>query len=240
MNEIKKQDQSIVINNLVTITDGEPLTTSRIIADVFNKRHSHVLESIENLVSQLTDRNFGSLKWFTKVDYVDNHNQLRNEYQINRDGFTLLAMGFTGAKALEWKLKYIQAFNDMEAKLRDGDSLPDNRSDIAKLILKASRPQIQAIKELYPEYFLVSAPTCYLESVADKNTSYIKWIEDFNITAEWIGEFPTIDIYNNYARYSIENHFIPLGKKQFYSMLELDFGLTRRQRSDGYRYFLTA
>lgn len=40
-------------------------------------------------------------------------------YIMNRDGFSLLAMGFTGKKALEWKLKYINAFNEMERQLRE-------------------------------------------------------------------------------------------------------------------------
>ncbi len=56
---------------------------------------------------------------FAETPYVDAQNgQTYKSYDINRDGFTLLAMGFTGAKALDWKLRYLDVFNAMEAELR--------------------------------------------------------------------------------------------------------------------------
>ena len=58
-------------------------------------------------------------KMFRKTTYKDNSNRNRPMYLMNRDGFSLLVMGFTGKEALEWKLKYIKAFNKMEAIIRE-------------------------------------------------------------------------------------------------------------------------
>lgn len=56
--------------------------------------------------------------YFAITDYVDSMNRPQEEYLITKDGFTLLVMGFTGASALKWKIKYIQAFNEMEQSLK--------------------------------------------------------------------------------------------------------------------------
>lgn len=90
------------------------ITDSRKVAENFEKRHDHVMRDIETLLGGLP-KNGDTLKMFHKVMYVNEQNgQKYPMYLVNRDGFTLLAMGFTGKKALEWKLKYIDAFNKME------------------------------------------------------------------------------------------------------------------------------
>lgn len=97
------------MNELINIINDEAVTTSLLIAEYFNKRHDTVLRSIEGLISENTK------SWFQKSTYkVDGNNKSYPMYYINRDGFSLLAMGFTGKKALEWKVKYIEAFNQME------------------------------------------------------------------------------------------------------------------------------
>lgn len=97
------------MNELINVINGEVVTTSLLIAEYFHKRHDAVLRSIEGLISENTK------SWFQKSLYkVDGNNKTYPMYYINRDGFSLLAMGFTGKKALEWKVKYIEAFNQME------------------------------------------------------------------------------------------------------------------------------
>lgn len=93
-------------------------TTSRNVAEVFEKRHDHVIRDIEKIISQLgSPQNWGSL--FIKSKYIDAQNkQEYTEYLLTRDGFSLLAMGFTGEKALQWKLEYIRIFNEMEKELK--------------------------------------------------------------------------------------------------------------------------
>lgn len=238
MNLLKNQFTNEKSYNLVTIANGEPTTTSRKIAKVFGKEHSKVTRAIETLVEGIA--NFGntpSVK-FERVEIQNEQNgQYYHEYILNRDGFTLLAMGFTGAEALEWKLKYIEVFNAMEEKLRNTTDL-DNRLEIARLISSTAPSKVHAIKELYPEYFSVCSLPGTFEYLSDVNTSYQKWLEDYNITPEWIGEFPTNEIYFNYIRYCNEAKLPSMGKKLFYRMLESDFNLIRRQKTDGRRYFL--
>lgn len=78
---------------------------------MFEKRHDHVLVKIEKI---LTDSPENSGQCFFKTKYKDASGKWNTKYLMNRDGFTFLAMGFTGKKADEWKWKYINAFNAME------------------------------------------------------------------------------------------------------------------------------
>lgn len=100
------------MENLVKIENKQIVTDSRQIAEHFGKRHADVLESISKLYS--TENSVQSM--FFQTSYKDTSGKSNKVYLMNRDGFTLLAMGFTGKKALEWKLKYINAFNEMEAQ----------------------------------------------------------------------------------------------------------------------------
>lgn len=103
-------------NPIVFTKDGEVFANSRDVAAFFGKRHHHVLDAIGNLIKQ--EPNLG-LTNFRETPYVEpSTGQKYRSYDMGRDGFTLLAMGFTGTKALKWKLRYIEAFNAMEAELR--------------------------------------------------------------------------------------------------------------------------
>ena len=107
------------------------LTTSRKIAESFEKEHKEVIRTIEGqvdaegktkhlgLVTQISQRGDIPLSdYFIKTSYIGENNREYTEYLITRDGFSLLAMGFNGEKALQWKLKYIDAFNKMESELK--------------------------------------------------------------------------------------------------------------------------
>lgn len=108
------------MNELLTITNGQPAASSRDIAEHFAKRHDNVLRDIETLKKDVL--NFEEM--FFKTEIPDSYNRPQRAYLMNRDGFTLLAMGFTGKEALEWKIKYINAFNAMEQELRDKAKKP--------------------------------------------------------------------------------------------------------------------
>ncbi|WP_346962391.1 Rha family transcriptional regulator [Clostridium sp.] len=107
---------------LVKITEKnkeEILTvTSREIAEDFEKRHDHLVRDIENLIGSIPKIE-DTPNYFIETQYQNEQNkQWYKEYLLTRDGFSLLVMGFTGAKALGWKLKYIRAFNEMEKELK--------------------------------------------------------------------------------------------------------------------------
>ncbi len=107
------------MNELVFLKNDEAVTDSLTVADMFNKEHSKVIRSIENLIGGLP-KNGDTPKLFERTWYTQEQNGQRyTKYLMNRDGFSLLVMGFTGKKALEWKLKYIEAFNQMEKVIRE-------------------------------------------------------------------------------------------------------------------------
>ena len=122
------------MNNYVDIKNlnGTTVVSSREVAANFEKQHKHVLEKIAELIETIQPAE-NPARYFIASEYKDSKGEMRKEYLCTRDGFTLLAMGFTGPKAIEWKLKYIEAFNRMEAELRKAP-LTDRPGEIAKLI----------------------------------------------------------------------------------------------------------
>ena len=93
---------------LVIMKDRQAVTTSLQVAKVFDKRHDRVIRAIE---TKMTNPNFGGSGMFSKGTYTDASGKANKMYYMNRDGFTFIAFGFTGAKADQFKLKYINAFN---------------------------------------------------------------------------------------------------------------------------------
>lgn len=129
MNELK---------DLVIMKDGKAVTTSLEVAKIFDKRHDRVIRVIE---SKLTDPNFGVSEMFRESAYADASGKQNKMYYLNRDGFTFIAMGFTGHKADEFKLKYIEAFNKMEAYIRKQEfvkQLPQTPEEKIDLLLQSN------------------------------------------------------------------------------------------------------
>ncbi|MRG86972.1 Rha family transcriptional regulator [Salinibacillus xinjiangensis] len=103
------------MNQLVFIQDNQVVTDSLTVSEVFNKRHSDVLRSIQNLEcsTDFTERNFAL------SDYTDVTGRVLKKYFITQDGFSFLVMGYTGKKAAEFKEKYITEFNRMKQQLQE-------------------------------------------------------------------------------------------------------------------------
>ena len=97
----------------LTVTNGIPTTTSRDIAERFGKRHDNVLRDIEILECS---EEFSALN-FEGCAYKGGNGKLLPMYNVTKDGFVFLAMGFTGKEAATWKERYIAAFNAMETEL---------------------------------------------------------------------------------------------------------------------------
>lgn len=100
------------MEELVFLRNEQALTDSLTVADMFKKRHDIVLRAIENKIENDSTQNCG--RCFFKSKYKDAKGEWRKKYLMNRDGFTFIAMGFTGKEADAWKWKYIDAFNAME------------------------------------------------------------------------------------------------------------------------------
>lgn len=104
---------------VLCVKDGSVVANSRDVADYFEKRHGHVLDAIDGMLIQAKEAepNFRLYNYIS--DLGQGVSRTYRSYDMNRDGFALLAMGFTGTKALKFKLAYIAQFNAMEADLRN-------------------------------------------------------------------------------------------------------------------------
>ena len=103
--------------------NDQVITTSLLVAETFEKEHRNVLKSIRKLMSAT---NVAVAQMFDETTYVNEQGKEQPMFFMNRDGFTLLAMGFSGERALKFKVDYINAFNAMEAELKSQKpALPD-------------------------------------------------------------------------------------------------------------------
>lgn len=124
------------MNKLVIMKEQQAVTTSLQVAEVFGKEHKNVLRDISNL--NLDRLNFEQM--FMESTEPDLYGRDRRIYYMNRDGFTLLAMGFTGKKALDFKIKYIEAFNNMEEAIKEERiQLPSDPMKVLELIFEANK-----------------------------------------------------------------------------------------------------
>jgi len=117
---------------LVIEQDNRPVTTSRKVAEAFEKEHKNVIRDIEGLDCS---ENFRRLN-FELSSYKSLQNKEMPEYIMSRDGFTFLAMGYTGKKAAQFKEAYIDAFNKMELALRSKQAKTDSKQETINQLYK--------------------------------------------------------------------------------------------------------
>lgn len=124
------------MNNLVIMKDQQAVTSSLQVAETFGKEHRAVLKAIDDLKEGLAQK-YADL--FCEDTYI--HPQNKQAYRVvymNRDGFTLAVLGFNNSqKVLEFKLKYIEAFNQMEKEIQQ-PKLPTSQRELAMLALSAN------------------------------------------------------------------------------------------------------
>src|SRR5699024_9068936 len=103
------------MRQLVFQNNDQIVTSSRNVARDFNKKHKNVIRDIRGLL-----KNEPTKRMFYETTYIhDQNNQEYKQYLMHRGGFTLLAMGLTGKKAIQFKIKNIEAFNKMEQQLKE-------------------------------------------------------------------------------------------------------------------------
>lgn len=142
----------------VSLIEGRPATTSLAIAECFGKRHDDVTKSIRNLHANCPEefraRNFAET--FRTVAGPNNSQRQEKFFTVYFDGFILLVMGYTGKKALQMKLAYIEAFNAMKeqidklaeqerARLAEPVRNPDRLTSTDSLSTAASRKPLRAL-----------------------------------------------------------------------------------------------
>ncbi|EAB2013532.1 TPA: Rha family transcriptional regulator [Salmonella enterica] len=130
----------------INVINGQAVTSSLAIANYFTKRHDDVLKKIRALECspEFSARNFAG------AEYTDDQGKLRPCYNITRDGFAFLAMGFTGKRAAQFKEAYINAFNQMEKQLSTPSVLSDAAHNASVLYSYISSIHQVWLQQLYP------------------------------------------------------------------------------------------
>jgi Rha family phage regulatory protein len=154
------------MTELVTIQQKEAITTSLKVAEAFDKRHDHVIRDIEKLIIELNakPRHQSALPKFGESYYFNAQNKKQKMYKLNRQAFTLLAMGYTGEKALDFKLAYMQAFDEMEIQIKTMLN-----SDAYQQALEKKRQQCK--KQGYSDKWIEER----LESIEIRNELEAEW-----------------------------------------------------------------
>ncbi|MEY9066072.1 Rha family transcriptional regulator [Escherichia coli] len=138
----------------IAIVDGQAVTSSLAVANFFSKRHDDVLKKIRTLEcsASFTARNF------SVSDYTDCTGRKLPCYQITRDGFAFLAMGFMGKRAAQFKEAYINAFNQMEKQLSNPSVLSDVAHNASALYSYISSIHQVWLQQLYPMLAKAESP----------------------------------------------------------------------------------
>ena len=134
---------------------GNAVTDSLLVAKKFEKQHKHVLDAIRNIIQSAEN----SAELYVSTTYKDSTGRSNEKFIMKRDGFTLLVMGFTGSTAIQFKLDFINAFNEMERRLMAVQplyKLPDfnNPVEAARAWADATEQRMLAeksVKELQPK-----------------------------------------------------------------------------------------
>lgn len=148
------------MDELVIMKSEQALTTSLKVAETFSKEHKVVMRAIKNLAAQ----NCTVEKMFVSSTYVDSRGHEQPMYYMNRDGFTLLAMGFTGKDAMEFKVKYIQAFNKMEKLIREEKSLPQSPEEQLQLTMVVTNRLVKRMNSVEKDNEKNKADIYYLKN----------------------------------------------------------------------------
>ena len=151
------------MNDIILSTqNGEPVASSRDVAKRFGKEHKNVMQAVANLVAE----NSAAKSMFHPATF-ENRGKKYPMYLMNRDGFSLLAMGFTGKEAVQWKLKYIEAFNQMEKQLAQRPQL--SRAELMAQALIAAHDELEhkdrQIAELTPKGIFADAVSASKKSI---------------------------------------------------------------------------
>lgn len=187
------QDLTIVFEN-----NNEAVTSSRLVAEYFGKQHKSILRAIRNLncSKEFNEHNFAP------VEYTDKKGETRQEYLMTKDGFTILAMGFTGAKAMQFKEAYINAFNKMQNLLKSNDRIMQLEQRI--LTLEEAKEPFNNFSDesILQDFFKaikkeLDTKTYYIkkQNSSEKHTGQLLGVKDF--TSYHLIAKVAYDIYKN-------------------------------------------
>ena len=184
----------IIAANGFKVVEGRPVTSSRIVAEYFGKQHHHVVRDIRTLISQKPDlernANFGECS--ETINLANGATRKVPAYWMDRKGFCLLAMGFTGAKALEFKCAFYDEFERMEQAL-SGESGPDyideaQQREIQRAVGRRAAGAPKNFRVIYSalkDHFRIPRYTCLQKKDFDAALAFIQTVP-IKTRAEWV------------------------------------------------------
>lgn len=146
--------------DIISLNHGQPMTTSLKVAEVFGKRHDNVLRKLESLECSQDFRLLNFEETFQDVDMPKGATKRTPVWNMTKDGFIFLVMGFTGKQAAAIKEAYINAFNWMAAQLA-ARAQPDYANPLAtidnytSMLRKADRDNVLLERQLEDRLFLL-------------------------------------------------------------------------------------
>jgi len=185
----------------IAVQKGRPVTTSLQVAEVFGKRHDNVVRKLQHL--DCSDE-FNALN-FEAVEYRDEKGQMRPAYEMTKDGFVFLVMGFTGKKAAQFKEAYINAFNAMEKALHPDTLTEGQKGHIVrrvKSMVASTGKHFQTIYHGINEHFGVAT---YKDIPAARYPELCKHLGTRPLEGEWMPAEPEADADRN-ALYLVIHH----------------------------------
>lgn len=196
MSELLKQ-------NAVQVIEGHTVTTSRIVSEYFGKKHSDVVRAIDTIIANFPEgqpsRNFA--QWSEDVEIGSGAKRRVNGYVMDRKGFCLLAMGFTGKEALKFKIAFYDEFERMENALRnqaviansDGGKLNEvERYEVQKAISKRAKDcsvHYQTIYHALYDHFRIAS---YKDLRRDQLSAALTFIEVVPLTPQLEAQKPDV------------------------------------------------
>jgi len=220
------------------------VTDSLRVAKHFGKNHRHILRDIDNLIAEnpeLIVKNGVAQNWadpsnmFVETTYI--HSQNNQEYRVylmNRDGFSLLVMGFTGKEALKFKLDFINAFNEMEKQLKEKQPSGD---ELILAAINELQSRIEKQKQLLMEANVtIEEQQGTIEELTPAAEKYKKYLDsDGLMLIRTVAKVIEVDFYCNEKK-----KFIRLGEKYLFNFLKQQGVLLRNNepaQKNSIKYF---
>ena len=176
------------------VVEGRPVTSSRIVSEYFEKKHSDVVRAIEAISTKkpelVASRNFA--QWSEQVEIGSGAKRTVTGYWMDRKGFCLLAMGFTGSKALEFKCAFYDEFDRMEKAL-SGESGPDfideaQQREIQRAVGRRAAGAPKNFRVIYSalkDHFRIPRYTCLQKKDFEAALAFIQTVP-VKTRAEWL------------------------------------------------------